>query len=57
MITLYFLISAFTMGLFAGEIHGAKAVVMPKEWVGLALLALVWPFVVYLYVTDSEENA
>lgn len=57
MITLYFLISAFTMGLFAGEIHGAKAVVMPKEWVGLALLALVWPFVLYLYVTDSEEDA
>ena len=57
MITLYFLISAFTMGLFCGEVHGVYSQVKPKEWAGLALLALVWPFVVYLYVTDTKEDA
>lgn len=57
LITLYSLISAFTMGLFVGEVHGhgAYSQVKPKEWAGLALLAMVWPFVVYLYVTDPKE--
>lgn len=58
MITLYFLITAFTMGLFCGEVHGqgVHSQVKLKEWTGLALLALVWPFAVYLYVTDSKES-
>lgn len=53
-LVIYLLIASFTIGCFTGEISGAKVRFCPREWLGLFLLSMVWPLVVYMYLTEPK---
>lgn len=56
MITAYFLIAAFAIGLVVGSIWHSEENPPTVQWILVMLLALAWPLLIYVYWKDWKEG-
>lgn len=55
MITAYFAVSLLMMGAFIGAAYESKDYGNAGSWISLGVLALAWPFTIYLIFRSWGE--